>query len=161
MKDTHTVRCVDEMICFPPGCWQIPCLLLLTLSVYHPVSCSYCRGNGMTGFRYRCLRCRGYQLCQDCFWHGNASGSHNNQHQMKEHSSWVSQKWPTCLSQLVAGKGAFICMHVKPFNLSCWNLIIMVLLNEGSSLWKLVDNQDWTVLMSMAGQLRVLQCHVN
>ncbi|XP_067337214.1 dystrobrevin beta-like isoform X2 [Channa argus] len=58
--------------------------------VYHPVTCSYCRGNTMTGFRYRCLRCRGYQLCQDCFWRGNASGSHSNQHQMKEHSSWKS-----------------------------------------------------------------------
>ncbi|KAM9704172.1 dystrobrevin, beta a isoform 1-T7 [Menidia menidia] len=58
--------------------------------VYHPVSCSYCRGNGMTGFRYRCLRCRGYQLCQNCFWRGNTSGSHSNQHQMKEHSSWKS-----------------------------------------------------------------------
>lgn len=59
--------------------------------VYHPVSCSYCRSNGMTGFRYRCLRCRGYQLCQNCFWRGNTSGSHNRQHQMKEHSSWKSQ----------------------------------------------------------------------
>ncbi|XP_043962176.1 dystrobrevin beta-like isoform X4 [Gambusia affinis] len=58
--------------------------------VYHPVSCSYCRSNGITGFRYRCLRCRGYQLCQNCFWLGNASGSHSNQHQMKEHSSWKS-----------------------------------------------------------------------
>ncbi|XP_056873249.1 dystrobrevin, beta a isoform X2 [Takifugu flavidus] len=58
--------------------------------VFHPVSCSYCRTNGMTGFRYRCLRCRGYQLCQNCFWRGNASGSHSNQHQMKEHSSWKS-----------------------------------------------------------------------
>ncbi|XP_013855211.1 dystrobrevin beta [Austrofundulus limnaeus] len=58
--------------------------------VHHPVTCSFCRSDGMTGFRYRCLRCRGYQLCQDCFWHGNASGSHNNQHQMKEHSYWKS-----------------------------------------------------------------------
>ncbi|XP_033931289.1 dystrobrevin beta-like isoform X1 [Pseudochaenichthys georgianus] len=75
-----------------------PCLVWLPLlhrmanveHVHHPVSCSYCRGNGMTGFRYRCLRCRGYQLCQNCFWHGNASSSHSNQHQMKEHSSWKS-----------------------------------------------------------------------
>lgn len=44
----------------------------------------------MTGFRYRCLRCRGYQLCQNCFWRGNTSGSHNSKHQMKEHSSWKS-----------------------------------------------------------------------
>ncbi|CAL8392733.1 unnamed protein product [Arctogadus glacialis] len=58
--------------------------------VYHPVTCSFCRSHGITGFRYRCLRCRGYQLCQDCFWQGNASGSHSNQHQMKEHTSWKS-----------------------------------------------------------------------
>ncbi|XP_019746287.1 dystrobrevin, beta a isoform X5 [Hippocampus comes] len=75
-----------------------PCLVWLPLmhrlanveNVYHPVSCSYCRSDGMTGFRYRCLRCRGYQLCQNCFWRGNANGSHSDQHQMKEHSSWKS-----------------------------------------------------------------------
>ncbi|TNN59224.1 Dystrobrevin beta [Liparis tanakae] len=70
------------------------------MPVYHPVSCSYCRGNAMTGFRYRCLRCRGYQLCQNCFWRGNASGSHSNQHQMKEHSSWVCY-W---MLELTAGR---------------------------------------------------------
>uniref|UniRef100_A0A8C9WT51 Dystrobrevin, beta a n=1 Tax=Sander lucioperca TaxID=283035 RepID=A0A8C9WT51_SANLU len=82
-----------DIVADPP-----PCLVWLPLMhrmanvehVYHPVSCSYCRGNSMTGFRYRCLRCRGYQLCQNCFWRGNASGSHSNQHQMKEHSSWKS-----------------------------------------------------------------------
>ncbi|XP_067097201.1 dystrobrevin, beta a isoform X1 [Osmerus mordax] len=74
------------------------CLLWLPLlhrladveNVYHPVRCSCCRTNGMTGFRYRCRRCHGYQLCQDCFWRGNVSGSHSNQHQMKEHSTWKS-----------------------------------------------------------------------
>lgn len=71
--------------------WQILSLYPPT-PVYHPVSCSYCRSNGMTGFRYRCLRCRGYQLCQNCFWRGNTSGSHSNKHQMKEHSSWVSHR---------------------------------------------------------------------
>ncbi|XP_056150963.1 dystrobrevin beta-like isoform X2 [Lampris incognitus] len=75
-----------------------PCLLWLPLMhrlanvehVYHPVTCSYCHRSGMTGFCYRCLCCRGYQLCQDCFWRGNANGSHSNQHQMKEQSSWKS-----------------------------------------------------------------------
>uniref|UniRef100_A0A8C5ETV2 Dystrobrevin n=1 Tax=Gouania willdenowi TaxID=441366 RepID=A0A8C5ETV2_GOUWI len=77
----------------PPQClvW-LPLMhrLAVVENVHHPVSCSFCRGNGMTGFRYRCLRCRGYQLCQNCFWRGNASGSHSNQHQMKEHSTWKS-----------------------------------------------------------------------
>ncbi|XP_035799516.2 dystrobrevin beta-like isoform X2 [Amphiprion ocellaris] len=80
-----------DIVADPPQClvW-LPLMhrLANVENVYHPVSCSYCRGNGMTGFRYRCLRCRGYQLCQNCFWRGNASGSHSNQHQMKEHSSW-------------------------------------------------------------------------
>ena len=85
------------------------CVSSVSLSVYHPVSCSYCRGNGMTGFRYRCLRCRGYQLCQNCFWRGNASGSHSNKHQMKEHSSWVSH----CVSLHSLHQGALHwCVHV-------------------------------------------------
>ena len=41
------------------------------------------------GFRYCCQQCHSYQLCQDCFWRGHANRSHSNQHQMKEHSSWV------------------------------------------------------------------------
>ncbi|XP_068610125.1 dystrobrevin beta-like [Brachionichthys hirsutus] len=82
-----------DIIADPPQClvW-LPLMhrMASVEHVYHPVSCSFCRGNGMTGFRYRCLRCRSYQLCQDCFWRGNISGSHSNQHQMKEHSSWKS-----------------------------------------------------------------------
>ncbi|CAJ1078385.1 dystrobrevin%2C beta a isoform X1 [Xyrichtys novacula] len=82
-----------DVIADPPQClvW-LPLMhrMANVEHVYHPVSCSYCRSNGMTGFRYRCLCCRGYQLCQDCFWRGNASGSHSSQHQMKEHSSWKS-----------------------------------------------------------------------
>ncbi|XP_074540761.1 dystrobrevin beta-like isoform X2 [Halichoeres trimaculatus] len=82
-----------DVIADPPQClvW-LPLMhrMANVEHVYHPVTCSYCRGNGMNGFRYRCLRCRGYQLCQDCFWRGNASGPHSSQHQMKEHSSWKS-----------------------------------------------------------------------
>uniref|UniRef100_A0A672RB18 Dystrobrevin n=1 Tax=Sinocyclocheilus grahami TaxID=75366 RepID=A0A672RB18_SINGR len=59
-------------------------------NVHHPVACSFCRSEGMVGFRYRCQQCFNYQLCQNCFWRGHASGNHNNQHEMKEHSSWKS-----------------------------------------------------------------------
>uniref|UniRef100_A0A1A7XXY8 Dystrobrevin n=1 Tax=Iconisemion striatum TaxID=60296 RepID=A0A1A7XXY8_9TELE len=82
-----------DIVAEPPEClvW-LPVMhrMASVEHVYHPVACSFCRSNGMTGFRYRCLRCRGYQLCQNCFWRGNASGSHSNQHRMKEHSSWES-----------------------------------------------------------------------
>lgn len=60
-------------------------------AVFHPVECSYCHTESMMGFRYRCQQCHNYQLCQDCFWRGHASGSHSNQHQMKEYTSWVRE----------------------------------------------------------------------
>ncbi|XP_076826405.1 dystrobrevin alpha isoform X2 [Brachyhypopomus gauderio] len=74
------------------------CFVWLTLlhrlanveNVFHPVECSWCHSQSMMGFRYRCQQCHNYQLCQDCFWKGHASGSHSNQHQMKEYTSWKS-----------------------------------------------------------------------
>lgn len=66
-------------------------LHLLSPLVFHPVECSYCHSESMMGFRYRCQQCHNYQLCQDCFWRGHAGGSHSNQHQMKEYTSWVRQ----------------------------------------------------------------------
>uniref|UniRef100_A0A673JL06 Dystrobrevin, beta b n=1 Tax=Sinocyclocheilus rhinocerous TaxID=307959 RepID=A0A673JL06_9TELE len=84
---------LDVLMADPPP----QCLVWLPLmhrlanveNVFHPVECSYCQSESMMGFRYRCQQCHGYQLCQSCFWRGHASGPHSNQHQMKEHSSWV------------------------------------------------------------------------
>ncbi|XP_077008440.1 dystrobrevin beta isoform X6 [Tamandua tetradactyla] len=85
---------LDTVMADPPP----QCLVWLPLvhrlahveNVFHPVECSYCRCESMMGFRYRCQQCHNYQLCQNCFWRGHASGAHSNQHQMKEHSSWKS-----------------------------------------------------------------------
>ncbi|KAK1878755.1 Dystrobrevin alpha [Dissostichus eleginoides] len=85
---------LDTLMSDPPP----QCLVWLPLmhrlanveNVFHPVECSYCRTESMMGFRYRCQQCHNYQLCQDCFWRGHASGSHSNQHQMKEYTSWKS-----------------------------------------------------------------------
>ncbi|XP_036374581.1 dystrobrevin alpha isoform X5 [Megalops cyprinoides] len=85
---------LDTLMSDPPP----QCLVWLPLmhrlanveNVFHPVECSFCRTESMMGFRYRCQQCHNYQLCQDCFWRGHASGSHSNQHQMKEYTSWKS-----------------------------------------------------------------------
>uniref|UniRef100_A0A8C8I816 Dystrobrevin n=1 Tax=Oncorhynchus tshawytscha TaxID=74940 RepID=A0A8C8I816_ONCTS len=85
---------LDTLMSDPPP----QCLVWLPLmhrlanveNVFHPVECSYCHSESMMGFRYRCQQCHNYQLCQDCFWRGHASGSHSNQHQMKEYTSWKS-----------------------------------------------------------------------
>ncbi|XP_018121686.1 dystrobrevin alpha L homeolog isoform X12 [Xenopus laevis] len=96
---------LDTLMSDPPP----QCLVWLPLlhrlanveNVFHPVECSYCHSESMMGFRYRCQQCHNYQLCQDCFWRGHASGSHSNQHQMKEYTSWKSpaKKLSTALSK--------------------------------------------------------------
>ncbi|VDP08813.1 unnamed protein product [Soboliphyme baturini] len=75
-----------------------PCLMWIPLlhrmasveHVFHPVVCDGCSRDSFTGFRYKCQRCHNYQLCQDCFWRGRVSGTHTNQHEMKEYSSYKS-----------------------------------------------------------------------
>ncbi|XP_035490766.2 dystrobrevin alpha isoform X11 [Scophthalmus maximus] len=96
-------------------------------NVFHPVECSYCHTESMMGFRYRCQQCHNYQLCQDCFWRGHASGSHSNQHQMKEYTSWKSpakklsralSKSLSCASSREPLHPMFLEMPEKPLNLA-------------------------------------------
>ncbi|XP_026319872.1 dystrobrevin beta isoform X2 [Hyposmocoma kahamanoa] len=75
-----------------------PCLVWLPLlhrlasveNVVHPLACSACRRSSLTGFRYRCSRCTNYTLCQDCFWRGRVSGTHTNEHEVKEYAAYKS-----------------------------------------------------------------------
>ncbi|XP_061652785.1 dystrobrevin alpha isoform X12 [Phyllopteryx taeniolatus] len=114
----------------PPQClvW-LPLMHRLTNveNVFHPVECSYCHTESMMGFRYRCQQCHNYQLCQDCFWRGHASGSHSNQHQMKEYTSWKSpakklshalSKSLSCASSREPLHPMFPDMPEKPLNLA-------------------------------------------
>ncbi|XP_019734492.1 dystrobrevin alpha isoform X7 [Hippocampus comes] len=96
-------------------------------NVFHPVECSYCHTESMMGFRYRCQQCHNYQLCQDCFWRGHASGPHSNQHQMKEYTSWKSpakklshalSKSLSCASSREPLHPMFPDMPEKPLNLA-------------------------------------------
>ncbi|XP_011335912.1 dystrobrevin beta isoform X4 [Ooceraea biroi] len=59
-------------------------------TVAHPIACDACLKENFTGFRYRCQKCHSYQLCQDCFWRGKVSGTHNNDHETREYSSFKS-----------------------------------------------------------------------
>nr|KAF6422215.1 dystrobrevin alpha [Rousettus aegyptiacus] len=95
--------------------------------VFHPVECSYCHSESMMGFRYRCQQCHNYQLCQDCFWRGHAGGSHSNQHQMKEYTSWKSpaKKLTNALSKSLSCASSREPLHPmfpdqpeKPLNLA-------------------------------------------
>ncbi|KAK2577988.1 hypothetical protein KPH14_008418 [Odynerus spinipes] len=59
-------------------------------TVAHPIMCDACHKENFTGFRYRCQKCHSYQLCQDCFWRGKVSGTHNIDHETREYSSFKS-----------------------------------------------------------------------
>ena len=54
-------------------------------TVCHDVRCSACRQRPMVGLRYQCLRCLGYNLCQDCFLHQLTSRRHKPSHPMQEY----------------------------------------------------------------------------
>ncbi|XP_068849630.1 dystrobrevin alpha isoform X17 [Capricornis sumatraensis] len=122
---------LDTLMSDPPP----QCLVWLPLlhrlanveNVFHPVECSYCHSESMLGFRYRCQQCHNYQLCQDCFWRGHASGSHSNQHQMKEYTSWKSpaKKLTNALSKSLSCASSREPLHPmfpdqpeKPLNLA-------------------------------------------
>ncbi|XP_060900842.1 dystrobrevin alpha isoform X9 [Labrus mixtus] len=122
---------LDTLMSDPPP----QCLVWLPLmhrlanveNVFHPVECSYCHTESMMGFRYRCQQCHNYQLCQDCFWRGHASGPHSNQHQMKEYTSWKSpakklshalSKSLSCASSREPLHPMFPEMPEKPLNLA-------------------------------------------
>ncbi|KAM9845134.1 dystrobrevin alpha [Aulostomus maculatus] len=122
---------LDTLMSDPPP----QCLVWLPLmhrlanveNVFHPVECSYCSTESMMGFRYRCQQCHNYQLCQDCFWRGHANGSHSNQHQMKEYTSWKSpakklshalSKSLSCASSREPLHPMFPDMPDKPLNLA-------------------------------------------
>uniref|UniRef100_A0A673LY46 Dystrobrevin n=1 Tax=Sinocyclocheilus rhinocerous TaxID=307959 RepID=A0A673LY46_9TELE len=122
---------LDTFVSDPPP----QCLVWLPLmhrlanveNVFHPVECSYCHSQSMMGFRYRCQQCDNYQLCQECFWRGHASGSHSNQHQMKEYMSWKSpakklsdalSKSLSCASSREPPYPTFSETSEKPLNLT-------------------------------------------
>ncbi|XP_059751347.1 dystrobrevin alpha isoform X17 [Balaenoptera ricei] len=122
---------LDTLMSDPPP----QCLVWLPLlhrlanveNVFHPVECSYCHSESMMGFRYRCQQCHNYQLCQDCFWRGHAGGSHSNQHQMKEYTSWKSpaKKLTNALSKSLSCASSHEPLHPmfpdqpeKPLNLA-------------------------------------------
>ncbi|XP_057306952.1 utrophin-like isoform X3 [Hydractinia symbiolongicarpus] len=52
----------------------------------HDAKCSICKEYPIVGFRYRCLKCFNYDLCQSCFWSGRVSKSHRITHPMHQYS---------------------------------------------------------------------------
>ncbi|XP_014294353.1 dystrobrevin beta [Halyomorpha halys] len=59
-------------------------------NVMHSTQCDSCLRKEYTGFRYKCVKCSSYTMCQDCFWTGRATGGHSTEHAVREYSSYKS-----------------------------------------------------------------------
>ncbi|XP_063403799.1 dystrophin-like isoform X1 [Mytilus trossulus] len=51
----------------------------------HQAKCNICKEFPIVGFRYRCLRCFNFDICQNCFFSGRKSKNHKLTHPMQEY----------------------------------------------------------------------------
>ncbi|XP_045615250.2 dystrophin [Procambarus clarkii] len=70
--------------------------------VCHDVKCGVCKQRPVIGLRYQCLRCLGYNLCQDCFLHARTSRSHKLSHPIQEYCHETNSKeWRRALMKIL------------------------------------------------------------
>ncbi|XP_031553860.1 dystrobrevin beta-like [Actinia tenebrosa] len=75
-------------------------------SVEHQVGCQICKKKPIVGFRYKCLHCQNYILCQDCFWRGKTSQAHKTDHDVREYTTWkMGERGNSIRSKFLCGSG--------------------------------------------------------
>ncbi|XP_069996009.1 dystrophin [Penaeus vannamei] len=73
--------------------------------VCHDVKCGVCKQRPIIGLRYQCLRCIGYNLCQDCFLHARTSRRHKLTHPIQEYCHETTGKeWRRALLKMVRNR---------------------------------------------------------
>ncbi|XP_050399940.2 dystrophin isoform X2 [Patella vulgata] len=56
-----------------------------TETVKHEAKCNICKSYPIVGFRYRCLKCFNFDMCQTCFFTGQVRGRHKLKHPIEEY----------------------------------------------------------------------------
>ncbi|XP_026823545.1 dystrophin, isoforms A/C/F/G/H isoform X3 [Ooceraea biroi] len=51
----------------------------------HQAKCNICKDYPIIGFRYRCLKCFNFDMCQNCFFSGRKAKNHKLTHPMQEY----------------------------------------------------------------------------
>lgn len=59
----------------------------------HQAKCNICKEYPIVGFRYRCLKCFNFDMCQTCFFFGRNGKNHKLSHPMHEYCTAVSKKF--------------------------------------------------------------------
>ncbi|XP_033212091.1 dystrophin isoform X3 [Belonocnema kinseyi] len=54
-------------------------------SAKHQAKCNICKEYPIVGFRYRCLKCFNFDMCQTCFFSGRKAKNHKLTHPMQEY----------------------------------------------------------------------------
>ncbi|XP_023248432.1 dystrophin, isoforms A/C/F/G/H [Copidosoma floridanum] len=54
-------------------------------SAKHQAKCNICKEYPIVGFRYRCLKCFNFDMCQNCFFSGKKAKNHKLTHPMQEY----------------------------------------------------------------------------
>ncbi|CAH2227204.1 jg14608 [Pararge aegeria aegeria] len=54
-------------------------------SAKHQAKCNICKEYPIVGFRYRCLKCFNFDMCQKCFFNGRKAKNHKLTHPMQEY----------------------------------------------------------------------------
>lgn len=55
----------------------------------HQAKCNICKEYPIVGFRYRCLKCFNFDMCQSCFFFGRSGKNHKLSHPMHEYCTTV------------------------------------------------------------------------
>ncbi|KAL9951367.1 hypothetical protein ACROYT_G044020 [Oculina patagonica] len=85
---------IEWMIAEPQTIVWLPTLHRLAVSetVKHESKCNVCKMYPIVGFRYRCLKCFNFDLCQGCFWSGRVNKQHKIGHPTQEYCLVSTQK---------------------------------------------------------------------
>ncbi|KAL8577752.1 hypothetical protein ACOMHN_001621 [Nucella lapillus] len=66
--------------------------LIAAEEVKHDCKCSVCKATPMVGFRYKCLQCFKFNICQECFFHCRVAKNHQVKHPIQEYCFPTSAK---------------------------------------------------------------------
>ena len=80
---------LEWMKCEPQSLVWLPVLFRMQNAevARHQAKCNICKAFPITGFRYRCLKCFNFDMCQNCFLAGKSHKSHKLSHPMQEYCS--------------------------------------------------------------------------